>query len=94
MSKVHEFNGKLIGFIQTKRDTFQAKIGTCIDSEGDKDCFVSTTHKQPPTKSLEEAQEQLRSAKADVAELEAVYLNPVPSDYGMTWLSVIQAANR
>lgn len=93
MSEVHAFNHKMIGFIQAKRDKFQAKIGICYDSEGDNDCFVSVTHAQNPTTSLDEAREQLNSAKIDVSELETVYLNPIPvqSD-GILWLSVIQAA--
>ena len=91
---VHAFHEKIIGFIQAKGDTFQAKIGICFDSEGDNDCFVRVTHTQKPTKDLDEAREQLNATKTGISEVDAVFLNAIPLDgTGMTWLSVIQAAN-
>jgi cold shock CspA family protein len=91
---VHAFHEKIIGFIQAKGDTFQAKIGICFDSEGDNDCFVRVTHTQKPTKDLEEARAQLNATKTGISEVDAVFMNAIPLDgTGMTWLSVIQAAN-
>jgi hypothetical protein len=88
---MHEFHEKPIGFIQSKGETFQAKIGVCYDSAGDNDCFLNVTHKREPTKSLDEAKAQLEEASA---MLHKIFPNPIPvNSDGMLWLSVIQAAN-
>ena len=89
---MHEFHEKPIAFIQSKKGKFQAKIGVCSESEGDSDCVVVVKYTQPPTETIEESRAHFEPIKDS---MHAVYPNSIPVDQdGITWLSVIQRANK
>jgi hypothetical protein len=71
------YKNKSIGFVvETRHGKFKPFVGTCIESDGDDDCFIDVTGSQPPQDTLAAA---LSFYDPDLEKFERVFRKPAKS---------------